>query len=227
LVRELRKLDVLLEVVFGETGPIKNSLESEGVRTHVVTSLRSNIHPFQDFLSYKKLSRIVASYKPDIVHCHSSKAGLISRLVCWRLKIPVVYSVHGWGFGPGRSRLISLFVYLTEKFLVKYTTKFIAVSEEDRRVGISKIGIMPCSIIRVYNGISYVASSFGSRPKQANLIMVARNDPPKDYQTFFKALGMAKFDKAIVVGRGTDDPDFINKARVLAQSNFIKIEFLG
>ena len=228
IVKELKMLDVLTEVVFGEEGPIKKSIELKGVRTHLIPTLRSNINLFQDISSFSSLNEVIYRVKPDVVHCHSSKAGLISRLVCSRLNVPVVYTIHGWGFGPGRRRWVSLFVYLTEVFLAKKTSKFISVSEEDRRIGVECLKISPDSIVTIYNGISFKSSHSGFRPKKANLIMVARNDPQKDYPTLFKSLRTASFDKAFLIGRGTDDIDFINKARnLMPDSVFSKIEFLG
>ncbi len=152
---------------------------------------------------------------------------MISRLVCAQLNIPVIYTVHGWGFGKGRRKFISLIVYIIEKFLVHFTDKYISVSEEDRRIGLNSLGINTNSIITIHNGISLEPVIFDPSLKKATLIMVARDDPQKDYTTLLIALSTAKFEKALIVGRGTDSPVFKKRAYKLAKSGFDRIEFLG
>ena len=103
-----------IEVVFGEYGPVQQEILSYGIKTHIINTLRSNINPFQDILSIYKLWKIVCHYKPDLIHCHSTKAGFVARIVSSIQQIPVIYTVHGWGFGAGRKTIISIFVFLCE-----------------------------------------------------------------------------------------------------------------
>jgi glycosyltransferase involved in cell wall biosynthesis len=218
-----------VSVIFGEHGAIKDALDAEGIDTHVVQSMRSSINPQQDirsFLGVKKIAELIA---PDLIHAHSSKAGLIARLVGFILKVPVIYTIHGWGFGKGRRKLISSFVYFTEMVLSFFTDKFIAVSNADRHVGIRYLPIANSKISTIYNSTSFVPTPLYARqnPDGVRLIMVARNDHPKDYATFFKAVAKSNIDSVMVVGRGTDEDSFIASARSYTGDNFHKIEFLG
>jgi glycosyltransferase involved in cell wall biosynthesis len=66
-----------------------------------VPSLRRAIHPWRDAVSYRALKRILARFRPDVVHTHSAKAGVLGRLAAWRLGVPaVVHTVHGAPWGP-------------------------------------------------------------------------------------------------------------------------------
>lgn len=216
-----------VSVVFGEAGVIKDALDQAGIKTFIISTMRSNINIQQDFSSVRELIRIVNIVCPDVLHAHSSKAGLIARIVGFYLSLPVIYTVHGWGFGRGRRIIISVFVYLTELILSLITKKFISVSNADREIGMKYLALPNSKISTIYNGSEFNAMSRGKELAGLHLIMVARNDPQKDYDTFFKALALSNFDAALVVGRGTDEDSFIANARSLSGNNFKKIQFLG
>ena len=214
-------------VVFGENGPIRSTLAEAGIETYLISTMHSNLNPFQDLLSCWSLMLISRKFLPDIIHCHSSKAGLISRVVCLFLNIPVIYTIHGWGFGEGRQKWKAKIIYFTERLMVNFTTSYIAVSEVDRYIGLNELHISKEKIITIHNGIPYPSYDLRVHPQEFTLIMVARNDPQKDYITFFKSLKTAIFERAYIIGRGTDSPKFIGLARKLAGENFQKILFLG
>lgn len=216
-----------VSVIFGERGQIKDDLDHVGIKTFVVPTMRSNINIRQDICSVRELFRIVKSVSPDVIHAHSSKAGLIARVVGFYLNLPVIYTVHGWGFGLGRPKIISIFVYLTELILSIITAKFIAVSNADREIGLKYLGLKSSRISAIYNSSNFKPLLRGKIFGNLNLIMVARNNPQKDYNTFFKALALSNFDSAMIVGRGTDEDSFIANAHALLGDNFKKVLFLG
>jgi glycosyltransferase involved in cell wall biosynthesis len=218
-----------VSVVFGEHGAIKDTLDAAGIDTYVVPSMRSRINLQQDVKSFIDLKKIAELINPDLIHAHSSKAGLIARLVGFNLKVPVIYTIHGWGFGKGRRKLISSFVYFTELVLSFLTDKFISVSNADRYVGIKYLRIPNSKISTIYNSTCFVPALLHARQNTegVRLIMVARNDHPKDYTTFFKAIAKSNVDSVMVVGRGTDEDSFIASAQSHAGDHFHKIEFLG
>jgi glycosyltransferase involved in cell wall biosynthesis len=52
----------------------------------------------KDFKAAKEIRKIVDNVKPDIVHLHSSKAGVIGRWILNGHKIPMFYTPHGYSF---------------------------------------------------------------------------------------------------------------------------------
>lgn len=51
------------------------------------------INPFKDINAYLEISHLIRKFKPDIVHCHSSKAGVLGRLAAMNSHVPkILYS---------------------------------------------------------------------------------------------------------------------------------------
>ena len=77
----------------------------------IVPELVRPIHPLKDMLALKKLEKIFREQKPDIVHTHSGKAGILGRLAAKRAGVPIIiHTIHGPSFGKFQSALpISFF----------------------------------------------------------------------------------------------------------------------
>jgi len=212
-------------VVFGEAGAIQSECSKRNIETHIIPTMRSNINLLQDLSSIIALSRIVSSTMPDVIHAHSTKAGMISRCVAKMHRIPIIYTIHGWGFGSGRRILISLFVRSVEFIFRMLTQKYIAVSNYDRDVGIKSLYIPSSKIFAVHNGIA--DQPIRTKLKLHNsLIMVARDDPQKDYDTLFRAISGLSVN-LYCVGKGTDSEKFMSRARSLSGPSYKNIQFLG
>ena len=81
----------------------------------------------------RALRRVVAETRPDVVHLHSAKAGLVGRLVV-RERVPTLFQPHAWSFlavtGPMR------WVTRTwERFGQRWTTELVCVSRGEREAG--------------------------------------------------------------------------------------------
>lgn len=56
-----------------------------GIETHIVPHLVREVNPIADFRSCHELRRLISDVRPDIVHTHSSKAGIVGRWAAWTL----------------------------------------------------------------------------------------------------------------------------------------------
>src|SRR3954469_17868696 len=63
----------------GPEGSLMERATSYGYRVEVVDEMRRAILPFKDYRSYRWLVRRFRELRPDVVHTHSSKAGIIGR----------------------------------------------------------------------------------------------------------------------------------------------------
>ncbi|MFI6644660.1 glycosyltransferase [Streptomyces sp. NPDC050504] len=97
----------------------------------------------------RSLARIVASVRPDVVHAHSAKAGLVARAVL-RGRVPTVFQPHAWSFEAADSRVCAL-ALRWERWAARWTHRVVCVSEAERRRG-ERAGIRaPWSV--VLNGV--------------------------------------------------------------------------
>ena len=81
-----------------------------------------------DIASFFELRRLFAEYSPDIIHLHSSKAGVLGRLAAGRRRPRTLYTVHGFD-----TILKSHRVFLPLERALQYSCgAVVAVSEYDR-----------------------------------------------------------------------------------------------
>ena len=105
-----------------------------GVKVVSVHSLVRRISPVRDIHALYDLVRIIKTEKPDVVHTHTSKAGLLGRLAAKIAKVPfVVHTPHGhvfFGhFGPVLSRV---FLWV-ERLLSPLTDRVVALTKGEIR----------------------------------------------------------------------------------------------
>jgi glycosyltransferase involved in cell wall biosynthesis len=82
-----------------------------------------------------KLARIVNAVDPDVVHLHSSKAGLVGRLAV-RGRRPTIFSPHAWSFLHG-GRALRRASLAWERFAARWVDTILCVSEAERARGVS------------------------------------------------------------------------------------------
>lgn len=77
--------------------------------------LTRNIDFKKDFLAFREVREITGQIQPDIVHLHSSKAGVIGRWALNGRKVPIFYTPHGYSFLMDCHPLKKSLYYLIEK----------------------------------------------------------------------------------------------------------------
>jgi glycosyltransferase involved in cell wall biosynthesis len=113
--------------------------------------MRRPPHP-SDILAVMRLRRLARTH--DLVHLHSSKAGVVGRLAVATLgprRPPVVFTPHGWSWLVG-GRLAPLYRW-TERVVLPLATAVVAVSEEERAHGRAVLGPRAARIVVNPNGV--------------------------------------------------------------------------
>ena len=101
-------------------------------RFFFVKDLVRQINPIKDLKALFQLRKLLKKIKPDIIHTHSSKAGILGRTAAFLLRVPVIiHSVHGFSFSPYQSFLKRTFYVTAEKLVSKITSHFVFVSNDD------------------------------------------------------------------------------------------------
>lgn len=99
--------------------------------------LKRRIDPIFDLLSFSELYMFIKKNKIDIVHTHSSKAGILGRLAahCAKVKL-IIHTVHGWSFNDCQPKLVkTLYVWL-ERLTARLTHRLIVVADYDKQKGL-------------------------------------------------------------------------------------------
>ena len=113
----------------GPEGSLEQRARERGLDIQLIPELRRNLHPLRDYQAYRAIVRALRAYAPDIVHTHSSKAGILGRRAAKVLGIPVVHTIHGAAFHYGQS-VPAWHVYrLAEKVAAGWTDHIISVCD--------------------------------------------------------------------------------------------------
>ena len=120
----------------GPEGELFEQAKGQGYKVVVVDRLRRAINPYNDAISYFQIKKLLRELKPDVVHTHSAKAGILGRFAGYALKgkwgdkLPaVVHTIHGLAFHPYQSELLNKFYIAIEKSTAKRTDFFISVAD--------------------------------------------------------------------------------------------------
>ena len=123
-----------VSLVAGPSLGTEGSLESAfadcpGLLT-ILPDLVRPLHPWKDFLAREKFTRLFLAHRPDIVHTHSGKAGILGRLAAARAGVPmIVHTIHGPSFGPFQGPLANWLFRFAERRAARVTTHFVVVAE--------------------------------------------------------------------------------------------------
>lgn len=178
-------------VLSGASGRVSDYLEHMGVSYTEIPDLVRPIRLFQDIKAFMQIRRALQKLKPDVLSCHSSKAGLLGRLAARSLGIKVVFTAHGWAFTegvPAKKRIIYKWI---EKIGSWFSDHIITVSEYDRDLALTYNVVKPKKITVIHNGMpDRPLQDKSERASEApvRLMMVARFGPQKDHALLVRAL---------------------------------------
>lgn len=175
---------------------LKDASSLNGVTLRRSRCFERTINPLNDLLSLIAIYRFIKKNNIDIVHTHSSKAGILGRLAARFAKVNlIIHTVHGWSFNDYQPNFIRHIFIGLERLAAGFTHKLIVVSYYDKQKGLAnRIGREDKYIIIRY-GIDY--TEFFKRDQKikqelginnADLVvgMISCLKPQKSPQDFIK-----------------------------------------
>ncbi|MBM3964824.1 MAG: glycosyltransferase family 4 protein [Planctomycetes bacterium] len=93
-------------------------------------TLLREIHPWIDQKAYRQLRTKIRRMRPDVVHTHSAKAGMLGRAAAWHENVPcVIHTVHGAPFHPYQNVFARRFFQACERWAAKRCHHMISVAD--------------------------------------------------------------------------------------------------
>ncbi|MCF7814617.1 MAG: glycosyltransferase family 4 protein [Candidatus Cloacimonetes bacterium] len=137
LDKEKFDVDVLCGIQTGPEGSLFEFAASRGVEPLIFKNLVREINIFKDIRHFFEMIIFLKKNHYDIIHTHSSKAGIIHRFAAKIMKVPIIiHTVHGWSFHEHMSCWKrKIYIYL-ERVAATYTNKMITVTELDIKKGL-------------------------------------------------------------------------------------------
>ena len=170
-------------------------------KSRLITAARlcREINPVKDLAAFFELRRLLKREAPDVVHTHSSKAGILGRLAAAAAGVPaVVHTFHGFGFHPRQNFLKRGLYILLEKVCAGLSDALVFVSrsnmETARAAGIGdpakyrlirsgvKLSSYPAKIDR-----NAVRAALGLAPDSLVVLSIGNAKPQKNPGHFLAA----------------------------------------
>ncbi|MEJ2731346.1 MAG: glycosyltransferase family 4 protein [Deltaproteobacteria bacterium] len=217
-------------------------VKAQGVKVIALTSMVRSIRPVKDFKALLSLTWLIFKEKPDIVHTHSSKAGILGRLAAKIAGVPnIIHTPHGhvfYGhFGPFASRI---FMWV-EKIFSRFTDRMVALTDGEKNDYIN-LSVCPSEkLLKIHSGVDVnrFMQTNGNRVEKRRSLGLDQNEavigfvgwllPIKGPDYLLKAMDdvwqVHQDASLVLVGKGDMDVDL--RAEALKKNANGKIKFLG
>lgn len=200
LITNLDKGKYSIFLFTANEGPLLNdALVIDGLCVKTSLFLERKINFFKDFAALLEIYSFIRENNIDIVHTHSSKAGIIGRLAARLAKVKIIiHTVHGWPFNDYQA-FIARYVYVwLERLAARFSDKLIVVSGFDKGKGLKNrigdnskytliyYGILFENFGRNEYNINNIRGPLGLRINDLTVGMIACFKPQKSPQDFIK-----------------------------------------
>ena len=162
----------------GPEGSLEERARRGGLDVRLIEASRRSIHPWHDWRTYQELLRLLREIKPDLLHTHSSKAGIIGRAAAAKLRLPCVHTIHGASFHYGQHPLAFDLYRRLERWAGKRTDKFISVCDAMTEQYVAAGVAAADRFVTVYSGFD--VEPFLSPPKPPEQIRLELGFGPED-----------------------------------------------
>jgi glycosyltransferase involved in cell wall biosynthesis len=117
----------------GPEGSLMERATAYGYKVEVIDEMRRAILPLKDWRTYRKLIRRFEELRPDVVHTHSSKAGIIGRRAAHKAGVPaVIHTIHGLAFTASTSPLVNGVYKWLERKAAPISDRIVCVADAMR-----------------------------------------------------------------------------------------------
>ncbi len=219
----------------GPEGSLVGRATAGGYRLIELPALVRPIHPVQDARALFALLGLFRGLRPEIVHTHSSKAGILARLAAAAAGIPgVVHTIHGLSFNRTQPLVLRAAYCELERLCAGVTHRLISVAEAMTRQSLDAGIGAPDQYVTIYSGIeterfdpslydsTAIRTELGLAPEHVVVATVARLFRNKGYEQLIPAMAAAADREPrlrfLWIGDGADRPRYEARLRRLGLS---------
>ncbi|OXM86519.1 glycosyltransferase family 4 protein [Paenibacillus rigui] len=205
----------------------------------IIINIVRNISFFRDLISLIMLIWFFKKNKFDVIHCHSSKAGVLGRIagILTRHK-KIIYTPHAFSFNDFNPKIKNLVYAFIERFMARITTKIVCVSKGEYREALKYNIASEKSLVIIPNGVEEIIPDYklnkikwlkdlGGIGSEKIIGFVGRIDEQKNPEMFIRAINEMVDNNfmAIIMGKGplTEEINELIKSLNIAH----KVKFLG
>ena len=145
--------------IYGPEGSMLARVQAHGGIEPIETPrLVRELAPIKDWRCARDLRAIIRAWRPDVVHTHSSKAGILGRRAAWAERVPaVVHTIHGLAFHPYQSAWRNRVYITAERDAARRCHRIACVAEAMRDQALAAGIGRPEQYAIVYSGMDTAA----------------------------------------------------------------------
>jgi glycosyltransferase involved in cell wall biosynthesis len=195
-----------------------------GLQPVYIPEMRREINFTNDRIAYQKIKKLIAEFKPDIVHTHAAKAGTLGRLAAANSGVPVIlHTFHGHVFHSYFNPLKTAVFKSVERYLSKKSTAIIAISDIQKEELCAEHKVCkPAQTVVIPLGFDLTRFQTDQQAKRAAfrtaykidddtvaIAIVGRIVPVKNHELFIRGFAAVKAAykgkvKGFIIGDGDD-----------------------
>ena len=160
----------------GPEGQLMDRAQAGGYRLIVIPQMRRAINVWRDTASRRRLVGTFHEIRPDIMHSHSSKAGILARWAAAKAGgIKIVHTIHGLPFHPYQSSWLNRLYAALESRAARRSDALISVANAMTAQALAAGVGRPQQYTTIYSGMEL--APFVSRPTLGDQFRSAMNLP--------------------------------------------------
>jgi glycosyltransferase involved in cell wall biosynthesis len=216
----------------GPEGSLWERARHSGCRVVEIPALHRAVRPSRDWRAWRQLRRAYSDFQPDIIHTHSSKAGILGRRAARACpRAGVVHTIHGMSFNRTQPPAVRQLYRALEKIAARRTHRLVAVAQAMVRQALAAGLAPPEKFVTIYSGMrvdwftpdsarrAAARRELGAGDDDVVVASVARMFSNKGYEQLIPALADAARScpalRFVWIGDGPSREDFVQRMRRL------------
>jgi glycosyltransferase involved in cell wall biosynthesis len=186
----------------GPEGDLFDRASRLGLKVELFPELVRPIRPLVDLKAYRRLRATFRELKPDVVHTHSSKAGILGRAAAWHARVPaVVHTIHGMPFGAFETPWKNCLYISLERWAAGRCHAIVSVCDAMTTQALAAGVGRPEQFLTVYSGMDADAFLKPRRPRDEVRRELGLDDDEVAFATVARLFELKGHDDIVAVAK--------------------------